>query len=213
MNVEDLQNMMTQAIGAAIKPLQDSVTNLQEERTNLRETVEKLSEEIEEKDQQIQKLETTVKVGVDDMEQYSRRNNLRIFGVEEQANEDTDKLVIDLADKIGVHLEPYHIDRSHRIGKVGERPRPIIVKFVRYAERNALLTDKMNLKGTRVTIREDLTKLRIDLLKSAASHYTNNAVWTIDGVILIKVGSGRPFRVKTDRDLSKLLRNHPPTGQ
>ncbi|XP_034231494.1 protein unc-13 homolog C-like [Thrips palmi] len=211
MSVDDLQLMITQAVGAAMKPLQDSVNTLQLEITSLRETVEKLSEELADKDQQIQQLETAVKVGLDEREQYSRRNNVRIFGVKEQSNEDTNNLVIDLAKKMGVHLEHYHIDRSHRIGKAGERPRPIIVKFVSYAERSSLFSAKKRLKGTGVTIREDLTKMRMDLLKTAVSHYSNNAVWTIDGVILVKVNKDRPFRVRSDGDLNKLMKNHPPS--
>lgn len=69
---------------------------------------------------------------------------------------------------------------------------------------------KKLLKGTNITIREDLTKMRLSLLKEAVSHYSTKAVWTSDGVILVNIGKARPVRVKTEGDLQKLLEKHPP---
>ena len=212
MSVDDLQMIISEAISSALKPLKDSVANLQNEVSSLKETVENLKVELVNRDEHIQRLETIVADGLDEREQYSRRNNLRIFGIQERKNgdEDTDKLEIEVAAKMGVSLEPCHIDRSHRVGKISENPRPIIVKFVSYAERREVFAAKKQLKGTRITVREDLTKTRLDLLKRAVSHYSRNAVWTSDGVILVNVDKQRPFRVKTDNDLQKLLRKFPP---
>lgn len=211
MSVDDLQMIISQAINSALKPLNDSMANLQKEVSSLKETVKNLSDELAKKDEKIEMLEAVVADGLDEREQYSRRNNLRIFGIPEAENEDTDKLVIDVAGKMGVSLEPYHIDRSHRVGKTSENPRPIIVKFVSYAERRVVFTSKKKLKGSRITVREDLTKTRLDLLKTAESQYSRSAVWTSDGVILVNVGKQRPFRVKTGKDLEKLLKKFPPS--
>ncbi|KAJ4437953.1 hypothetical protein ANN_13892 [Periplaneta americana] len=54
---------------------------------------------------------------IDDMEQYQRRQCLRIFGVPEVENEDTDVIAIQVAEKTGVSLQVSDIDRSHRVGK------------------------------------------------------------------------------------------------
>ena len=55
---------------------------------------------------------------LDRQEQYSRRNCLLVYGLEEKNNEDTDQEIInivknDLAEEITIH----DIDRTHRLGK------------------------------------------------------------------------------------------------
>ena len=172
--------------------------------------MESLKEELAKKDVVINKLETEVMAALDEREQYSRRNNVRIFRVGETDNEDTYQLVIDVAAKLNVNLEYHHIDRSHRIGKVGDKPRPIIVKFVSYAERSAVFWNTRLLRGTNITTREDLTKVRLSLLKEAVSHFSTKAVWSSDGVVLVNAGKASHFRVKTEGELKKLLEKHPP---
>ena len=66
----------------------------------------------------------------DEHEQYSRRNSLRIWIKEKETpGEVTNQVVTDYAKKVGVELQPGDIDRTHRVGKPGDKPRPIIVKF------------------------------------------------------------------------------------
>ena len=70
---------------------------------------------------------------VDQAEQYSRRNCLRISGIQEEKNENTDDIVLRIASDIGSSVQAQDIDRSHRIGNPNSprrtRPREIIVKF------------------------------------------------------------------------------------
>ena len=52
-----------------------------------------------------------------DSEQYSRRNCLRLFGVEEKVGESTDDIVLSIAkEKLEVNLNRGDIDRCHRTG-------------------------------------------------------------------------------------------------
>jgi len=147
---------------------------------------------------------------LDELEQYGRRNNVRIFGVQENDNEDTNAIVEKVASKMNVSLPDSAIDRSHRIGSKGAFPRPIIVKFTSYAYRSEVFFNKKRLKGTKITVREDLTKTRLKLLKDAAKSYSERNVWSIDGVIMVNVGLRRPARVKCQEDLQTLLEKHPP---
>ena len=77
-----------------------------------------------------------------------RRKNTRIFGIPENEKEDTDRIVLDMAKKINASVEISPIDGSHRVGRSGDKPRPIIVKFTSYAARKALFIVKKHLKGT-----------------------------------------------------------------
>ncbi|KAK9680106.1 hypothetical protein QE152_g39352 [Popillia japonica] len=53
---------------------------------------------------------------LNDCEQYSRRNSLRIFGVEEEDNENVYDKIKKIFNKMEVNVEG-HIDRCHCIGK------------------------------------------------------------------------------------------------
>ena len=123
------------------------------------------------------------------MTSYQRRQCLRVFGVTEEVGEDTDIICMEVGKRIGVNVEVSDIDRSHRIGKkdVG-KPRPIIIKFLSYRKRNEMFRNKRQLKGSGITIREDLTKQRHLLLKECIQKYGLPNVWTMDGVIIVKQG-------------------------
>lgn len=200
------QSELVSLINEALKPLKEVVCNLQKEVADLRTEVETLTSSIDDKEEVIDELRTQL----EEREQYSRRNNLRIFGLKESVNENTDDLVMEVATKLNVDIDRNFIDRSHRVGKPGGKPRAVIVKFVGYAPRSKLYRSKKSLKGTGITIHEDLTKPRLNLLKRAIECYTEKSVWTHDGVIMIKIGEARPFRVRSEKELDSLMERHPP---
>ena len=147
--------------------------------------IKELQCSVKEKDKKIEELEGKL----DDLEQYQRRQCLRIFGVKEEETEDTDKIVAEVSQKIGAEVQACDIDRSHRVGRRdGDRPRPIIVKFVSYRKRSEVYRNKRQLKGSGITIREDLTRQRHGLLREAITKFGLHNVWTQDGVIVVKDG-------------------------
>ena len=85
-----------------------------------------------------QELNNTV-IRLDQLEAYSRRNCINISGVPEGADEKTDELVLDVAKAAGVSLALTDIDRSHRIGRPGDKPRNIIARLVTHSARQRLL--------------------------------------------------------------------------
>ena len=77
---------------------------------------------------------------VDQAEQYSRRNCLRISGVKEHPFESTDDIVLKMAADIESEVQLSDIDRSHRVGNPKtprSKPRDIIVKFATYRSRRS----------------------------------------------------------------------------
>ncbi|KAH3882733.1 hypothetical protein DPMN_006678 [Dreissena polymorpha] len=52
----------------------------------------------------------------DRAEQYSRHNCLRITGILEARDEDTDNIIVTMAKDLGAKLSVDEIDRSHRVG-------------------------------------------------------------------------------------------------
>ena len=163
-----------------------------------------LQQKIEDRDCEIRKLRTELDLKTDQLEMYSRRNCLRIFGLEEKEGENTDDMVLNVAKKISVDLSLNDIDRSHRVGrKFAGKNRPIIVKFVSYRKRREVFQSKRQLKGQKITIREDLTRQRLDVLHAAISRFQMRNVWTEDGQIVVNTGTGR-FRVQTMAELNSL---------
>src|SRR5215813_10937148 len=171
------------------------------------EAVQQLQEEIKKKDEEIRSLHQKIDSRTDDISQYQRRNCLRFFGIEESRHENCEQLVLDIASKqLKVNLDIEDLDRCHRTGRNSNsgRPRPIIVKFVSYRKRSAIFKEKSKLKGTNITIREDLTKHRLNLLQNAISLYGTKNVWTYDGRIIIKTPDGTKHTVISDSDLNEL---------
>ena len=115
----------------------------------------------------------------DDSEQYSRRNCLLVHGVEEQEQENTDDIVLNvIKEHLDIELSVKDFDRSHRIGKSNSKSkrRPI----------RAIFNNKKRLKGTGISITESLTAERMRQLKSARDQFGFNNVWSIDGRIMYK---------------------------
>lgn len=176
--LDKLKSVVEEAVRAALTVVNREMGTLRDEVKSLRAKVEDLDGRLADR--------------TDDLEQYQRRSNLRIFGVEERAGEDTDAIVVDLCrEKLGVDLPLAAICRSHRVGKTltpksneEKRHRPIIVRFTSYRDRRLVYAAKKKLKGSKTTIREDLTARRMEVLRSATAQYGVRNTWTQDGRVL-----------------------------
>lgn len=139
---------------------------------------------------------------MDDLRQYSRRNNLRIFGFEHGG--DTDAALIEFFnEKIGVNVKEADIDRSHLIGKSATKH--IIVKFTNYRTRRLILQNRKKLKGSKIVVTEDLTRTRLALLKMAQEKMGKMNAWTRDGTIWVQCGT-RKCPVRDEVDLAQMVR-------
>ena len=133
---------------------------------------------------------------VDQQRQYSRRKCLLIHGVEENSNEDTDKLVLNIINNdLEIDLTEVAIDCTHRTGdpkKKRKTGRPIIAKFLRYYDRKEVLSIKKNFKGKGLSITKSLTSFRMKKLEEAREKFGFKHVWTIDGSVFFKNGNDKP---------------------
>ena len=113
---------------------------------------------------------------LDDLEQYTRRTNIRIYGIPESnvesadSREDTDILSLNFVkEELGVDLKLEDISRSHRVGKGSSKPRPIIVRLSRHNTKVDILRKrKMRKQNKRpYNVQDDLTQPRDgrDILK------------------------------------------------
>lgn len=139
---------------------------------------------------------------LDALEQYSRRNNVRIFGIRESANESTDDIVLNLfKSKLNLSLNVSDIERSHRLGKRNsEKTRAIIVKFASYRQKALVYGAKKNLKNSGITITEDITKPRLEILQEARKVLGTRNTWTSDGKIYGNY-EGKVHQITTSQQL------------
>jgi len=88
------------------------------------------------RDKMVQKTNLLV-FQLDRQEQYVRRENVLIYGVEEnkENNDDGKNVLFKIADELEIDLQDDEIQRVHRLGqkrRSNENPRPIIARFVSY---------------------------------------------------------------------------------
>ena len=146
----------------------------------LTEKVERLTNELSTKDGMIKKLEQRVdqlEEAADNTEQYSRRPNLRVHGIAEQADENTDQQIVKLVNdemQFQPPIQLNQIERSHRLwpktsADGQNRERAIIVRFRRERVRDEVYRSRFKLKtiqpDKRVFINEDLTARRAGLVR------------------------------------------------
>ena len=104
-----------------------------------------LREALEGKEEKIAELQDLV----DWLGQYSRRNNVWISGIPESTGdaENTDAVVKEVGQAIGVVVTDKMTDRSHRVGKPGKMRRDIVVKFTSYRHKYLIKKTRSHLKN------------------------------------------------------------------
>jgi hypothetical protein len=191
--IDTLVNRLTEKIKEAVEvAVRTAMTAVNEELASLRGEVANLT-------RRLTAAETDLANRTDDLEQYQRRNNLRVFGIRETEKEDTDQLIVELCrDKLGIDLPEAALCRSHRVGRKSEpaadgkrKHRPIIVRFTSYRYRRLVFDAKKKLKGSGITVKEDLTARRLEVLQRAAAIHGQRNTWTLDGRVLWVDASGR----------------------
>ena len=177
-----------------IKPFLDSIKTF---ATDVAAHVDQLQATVEVSKHVSSTLEESVKsltYELDDLQQYSRRTCLLIHGVAEEEKENVEAKVFDVVNKdVKANLADTDVSRTHRLGKKRSdgKPRPIIVRFLSYRQRKQVFDRKKALKGKKIVITENLTKLRYSLLNKCKDHFGKENVWSFDGRICCKSGDNK----------------------
>uniref|UniRef100_A0A8D8WS27 Uncharacterized protein n=1 Tax=Cacopsylla melanoneura TaxID=428564 RepID=A0A8D8WS27_9HEMI len=142
--------------------------------------LEAMSKKISQLEQENRKLKNRVV----DLEQYGRRNNVRLFGIPEDSKENTTETVIQVVKRnLGINISRADVDACHRVGKgTKQKPRGIICRFVSRLVRDDVFSKK-KLAGTKMSIKEDLTRERMALYKKISEKFDFRSVWTLRGNI------------------------------
>ena len=136
----------TTDIQTSLTKIENSLSTLSEQVQELETRVGANEDNINEYCSRTEKLEKQLdflKEKADDLENRSRRSNVRIINIpEKMEGRDVagflEQLIPKLLDSDNFP-SPIVIERAHRVGKVSDRPRPIIAKFLNFSHKEKVL--------------------------------------------------------------------------
>ena len=147
----------------SMKELEDGMSFANDETESLKEKLRKMEAEFSQlRDEKAY------------MEVYQRRENLRFFGIKEASTRDTEEdtktVLLDfLKNELRMdNADSFEFQRVHRIGKRSSsegKPRQIIARFLRYPDRESVMSRVKELKGKEFGISADYPKVIIDRRK------------------------------------------------
>jgi len=145
-----IQNGKLDKLTKITQNLENKLNGIQQKMVQYEKMLNQLAEKKDKlRDEMVQKTNLLV-FQLDRQEQYIRRENILIYGVEENKdNNDGEKVLFKIADELKIDLQDNVIQRVHRLGQKRrnkENPRPIIARFVSYKKRNEFLTNKRKSK-------------------------------------------------------------------
>lgn len=122
-------------------------------------------------------------------EQYSRKCNVKVFGMLQEDGENCGRKVTELvSDKLGIQLDEGQVVVAHRT-RAAKRPWPIIVRFDSHATKMKVLKVRSKLKGQKESIGEDLCQDLVLVLNRARKDERIAESWAWNGKIHVKAGN------------------------
>ena len=126
-----------------------------------------------------------------DLEQYSRRHNIRVFGISDSGRETaekSEKLVTDLIkNKLSLNITPNQVQVAHRAGKFQPGgTRSIIMQFVSRKDKQQVMSVRKKLKGSGISIAEDLTPVNVRRLSDIKKLEIVQEAWSSQGKLFAK---------------------------
>lgn len=199
-----------------------AVRRQQEHLLALVEEVKMLRIQIEVKDKRIVDLEWRV----NELEQYSRMNDLVITGLPikprsyaravvgdngeepERETRSVEQQVESFLQSKGVELNLDHIEACHSLPRKSNKKPTVIIRFVNRKNKTALLKQGRKLKGTNVYLNEHLTKKNAEIAWKARNLKKQHKIqhtWVNNCKIFIKLnGSAEEAKTLTVRHLEEL---------
>lgn len=187
----------------------------------LEEEVKQLRLQNSEKDRQIAQLEQRV----DELEQYSRINDVIIAGIKirprsyaravnpdselsELDTQSVEQQVASFFESKGIELDLEDIEACHPLPTRNLRPPAVILRFTNRKKKISLLKQGRKLKGTDVYINEHLTKRNADIARKARQLKKQRKIqqtWVSNCKIFIKLnGTPEEAKVLVVRNLNDL---------
>lgn len=185
---------------------------------DFKENAEKKIVALENKNTHLQKVNNALEERIVLLEQKETEKSVEIFGLDENKNEDTVKMVKTIAQKL--KLDPNNIEETRRVGRYKEnenRPRTIIVTLRSKTAKREWMQHKKtcltnddvlsNSNGKRLYINENLTKNMRQVFWNTKQMLKDKYkyIWVQDHKVLIKKDDHSKIRaIRTNDDLNRI---------
>lgn len=163
-----------------------------------KQTVQELQKEVEVLKYNNRKLQDDIET----LQQHLKRKSIRIHGLPENNDENIHEKVIKVfKEKLKVNVTKNDIENCFRIGKDQNGKRTVLVTVIQQNMKLKLIQNRKALKGTGITITEDMTPGKYVLLKMAMEKFGKDNVWFYGGDIRVKKDQTKKIiRTKIDLD-------------
>ena len=223
-----------ESVNTSLNELKGDVHTLHTQNAKMKQEIDELRNENEYLHGKMNEIEHRVNLALElagDTAQYSRRNNIKIFGIEEKKDENVNAILENVIKdrlKITDFKVADDVKAAHRVGpratQPNAKPRTIIVRLRRRMRDRVVHAKKGVLKGTGIAVTEDLTRQTSNLYSVIKDQDIVEKAWTRDGRVMILVKqSGKITQVKSLQHLRqnasewlkwvKPPQPLPPTGQ
>jgi hypothetical protein len=191
-------------LAQTVDELRSALFTVQVENDELKKSVENMRKEQENLQEQLTEARYLAEIAdrrAEELDAYSRRNNLRVYGIKEESEKDCEEKVLNIIqDTLKVNVKKEDVEAMHRLGAKkdnNQSSRGIIVRFVNRRNRDSVFYAKKNLRNTGIVIAEDLTKRQYSLLSLVkADTDLCKQAWTKNGFVYMKSQAGRVVQVK-----------------
>ena len=120
---------------------------------------------------------------LDELEQYSRRNSIWIFGIQKLTNEKPTETICKFTkQELNIDLQPHFIDRCQPVCYYRNH-NAVRAKFVSYIHKQDTHKARCVLKGSGIIIAEDLTRTNYEVQRKSQKHPKILNCWTTDGKV------------------------------
>ncbi len=217
-HLESVKRDIINTLSKEISDLKSELQQLKVEQVSLKATSDQQTREIAELKAELKDARSTNNVLVhrtNDLEQYSRRESIRISGFPDNPHESAAKCEENVCNfvndklKLPVKITPSDIAAAHRLGGSSRhsKPRQVIVKFVSRKLRDRVIGARRVLKGSGITISEDLTKMNYQLLQRARDFNTVESAWSSYGRIICLLKNKSKVSINPQVSLDEQLKS------
>ena len=163
---------------------------------------------------ELQKSNNDLRMKNNDLEQYMRRSNLRIFGLDVSKEKDcVGKAATYLRDALSILLDPSDVEVAHVVpshkkikstGSAPDRKTVILIRFRSKASRELVMKHRRKLKNTGISISDDLTAWNMEILRNLRDDDRIENTWSWNGKLFCEFKSSdvrvpvRPFESVED---------------
>lgn len=192
-----------------VQSVSDQYDGLLAEMRSQRQEITYLKERIEKVENADNKETTQLKRKINDLEQYSRQQNLEIHGLPWTVNENLLEKLNDLALELDLPpLSEQELEGLHRLPTKPEKTPVVLLRFFSRATRDRWLQKKGQLRGNKPQIYENLTaqnKRLLWLVKAEAKANNYQYTWQKNGKIFVRKKTGDcAIRINSEDELAKI---------